>query len=123
MSTIKIMNLKEEFFFINFIGHCIPRSINRVAVLTLFRLFLFSLSRAKITDIRDMALKSFIEVQPDSHFSIQNLPYGVFKTAPDSVQRPCVAIGEYLLNLAEIAAAGLFDGSLLKDSDCFDQVC
>ncbi|XP_022979078.1 fumarylacetoacetase-like [Cucurbita maxima] len=68
-----------------------------------------------------MALKSFIEVQPDSHFSIQNLPYGVFKTAPDSVQRPCVAIGEYLLNLAEIAAAGLFDGSLLKNSDCFDQ--
>lgn len=25
-------------------------------------------------------MKSFVEVSPDSHFSIQNLPYGVFST-------------------------------------------
>ncbi|XP_035544273.1 uncharacterized protein LOC118347939 isoform X2 [Juglans regia] len=28
-----------------------------------------------------MALKSFIEVHPDFHFPIQNLPYGVFRVA------------------------------------------
>ncbi|KAG6594693.1 Fumarylacetoacetase, partial [Cucurbita argyrosperma subsp. sororia] len=68
-----------------------------------------------------MALNSFIEVHPDSHFPIQNLPYGVFKSGPGSVQRPGVAIGEYVLDLSVIASAGLFDGPLLKNSDCFLQ--
>ncbi|TYK13005.1 fumarylacetoacetase [Cucumis melo var. makuwa] len=68
-----------------------------------------------------MDLKSFIEVQPDSHFPIQNLPYGVFRTAPDLPPRPGVAIGEYVLDLSEIASAGLFDGPFLKNSDCFNQ--
>ncbi|GAB4830772.1 hypothetical protein Ancab_004805 [Ancistrocladus abbreviatus] len=68
-----------------------------------------------------MASKSFIEVDPDSHFPIQNLPYGVFKPEPASKPRPGVAIGDYVLDLSEIAAAGLFDGPLLKGSDCFHQ--
>ncbi|GAB4826512.1 hypothetical protein Ancab_033408 [Ancistrocladus abbreviatus] len=68
-----------------------------------------------------MALKSFIEVHPDSHFPIQNLPYGVFKPEPGAHPRPGVAIGEYVLDLSEIAATGLFDGPLLKGSDCFLQ--
>ncbi|KAF7803827.1 fumarylacetoacetase [Senna tora] len=69
-----------------------------------------------------MALKSFIEVHPDSHFPIQNLPYGVFKPQPNSSPRPGVAIGDYVLDLSEIASAGLFDGPLLNNSDCFLQV-
>ncbi|XP_057997681.1 fumarylacetoacetase-like isoform X4 [Hevea brasiliensis] len=68
-----------------------------------------------------MALKSFIQVHPDSHFPIQNLPYGVFKPQPTSPPRPAVAIGEYALDLSEIALAGLFDGPILKGSDCFLQ--
>ncbi|GKV01907.1 hypothetical protein SLEP1_g14419 [Rubroshorea leprosula] len=68
-----------------------------------------------------MALKSFIEAHPDSHFPIQNLPYGVFKPEPQSPARPGVAIGDYVLDLSEIAKAGLFTGPLLKDSDCFLQ--
>lgn len=44
-------------------------------------------------------------------------------TAPDLLPRPGVAIGEYVLDLSEIASAGLFDGPLLKNSDCFNQVC
>lgn len=70
-----------------------------------------------------MALKSFIEVHPDSHFPIQNLPFGVFKPAPNLVARPGVAIGDYVLDLSEIASASLFDGPILKKaSDCFHQV-
>lgn len=42
-------------------------------------------------------------------------------TAPDLLPRPGVAIGEYVLDLSEIASAGLFDGPLLKNSDCFNQ--
>ncbi|TKY72224.1 Fumarylacetoacetase protein [Spatholobus suberectus] len=58
---------------------------------------------------------------PDSHFPIQNLPYGVFKPQPISPPRPGVAIGDYVLDLSEITSAGLFDGPLLKNSDCFLQ--
>ncbi|KAJ7967776.1 putative fumarylacetoacetase [Quillaja saponaria] len=68
-----------------------------------------------------MALKSFIEVRPDSHFPIQNLPYGVFKPETVSSPRPGVAIGDFVLDLSEIASAGLFDGPILKSSDCFLQ--
>jgi len=67
-------------------------------------------------------LKSFVEVHPDSHFPIQNLPYGVFKPQPSSSPRPGVAIGDYVLDLSEIASAGLFDGPLLRNSDSFLQV-
>ncbi|XP_052181670.1 fumarylacetoacetase-like [Diospyros lotus] len=68
-----------------------------------------------------MDLESFVEVQPDSHFPIQNLPYGVFKPESGSEARPGVAIGDYVLDLSVIASAGLFDGPLLNGSDCFNQ--
>ncbi|KAL8461563.1 hypothetical protein ACS0TY_032882 [Phlomoides rotata] len=68
-----------------------------------------------------MALKSFIDVHPDSHFPIQNLPYGVFKSEPGTEPRPGVAIGDYVLDLSAVASAGLFDGPYLGNSDCFNQ--
>lgn len=64
---------------------------------------------------------SFIEVTPDSHFPIQNLPYGVFKLDSVSQPRIGVAIGEYVLDLFQIASASLFHGPLLKSSACFRQ--
>ncbi|KAL5097479.1 hypothetical protein RYX36_001806 [Vicia faba] len=66
-------------------------------------------------------LQSFIQVHPDSHFPIQNLPYGIFKPQPDSPPRPGVAIGDFVLDLSEISSAGLFNGTLLTNSDCFLQ--
>ncbi|OWM85610.1 fumarylacetoacetase [Punica granatum] len=68
-----------------------------------------------------MALKSFIEVHPDSHFPIQNLPFGVFRPDTASLARPGVAIGDYVLDLSAVASASIFDGPILKDSDCFHQ--
>lgn len=68
-----------------------------------------------------MALKSFIEVGPDSHFPIQNLPFGIFKPEPTSPPRPGVAIGDYVLDLSTISVSGLFDGPFLSGSDCFLQ--
>ncbi|XP_075488478.1 fumarylacetoacetase-like [Primulina tabacum] len=68
-----------------------------------------------------MATKSFVQVQPDSHFPIQNLPFGVFQREPSSEPRPGVAIGDYVLDLSIISSAGLFDGKFLKNSDCFNQ--
>ena len=50
---------------------------------------------------------SFIEVAPESHFPIQNLPYGIFSPADGSDRRPGVAIGEWVADLAALEASGL----------------
>ena len=56
----------------------------------------------------DPSLKSWVPVSPDSDFPIQNLPYGVFKTASGNA-RIGVAIGEYILDLQAVAKSGLLD--------------
>ncbi|KAK1307482.1 hypothetical protein QJS10_CPA10g01908 [Acorus calamus] len=67
-------------------------------------------------------MKSFVEVPPESHFPLQNLPYGVFEPVDgDGGPRIGVAIGEHVLDLSAIAVAGLFDGPILSGSDCFLQ--
>jgi fumarylacetoacetase len=53
------------------------------------------------------ALKSFIDVAPDSHFPIQNLPFGIFKPAQGGA-RVGVAIGEFVLDLLVLEEIGHF---------------
>lgn len=55
----------------------------------------------------DPALKSFVEVAADSHFPIQNLPFGVFGSRADPTPRVGVAIGDQVLDLAALEKAGL----------------
>ena len=52
-------------------------------------------------------LKSFIPVDPSSDFPIQNLPFGVFSTRQSPEPRVGVAIGEWVLDLAELEKIGL----------------
>ncbi|MDP9100303.1 MAG: fumarylacetoacetase [Verrucomicrobiota bacterium] len=52
-------------------------------------------------------MKSFIDVEPDSHFPIQNLPFGVFSPAGGK-PRIGVAIGEFVLDLAVLEERGHF---------------
>lgn len=59
----------------------------------------------------DPALKSFIAVDPESHFPIQNLPYGVFTDRDNATPRVGVAIGEVILDLAAVADMGLMPGA------------
>ncbi len=56
----------------------------------------------------DPSLRSFIPVDPSSDFPIQNLPYGVF-SANDLAPRLGVAIGDYVLDLRELAQDGRLD--------------
>ena len=49
----------------------------------------------------DPKLRSFIPVAAESHFPIQNLPYGVFAPTPTEPSRCGVRIGEFVLDLAE----------------------
>jgi fumarylacetoacetase len=50
----------------------------------------------------DPGLRSWLAVPAESHFPIQNLPYGVF-VHPDGSQRAGVAIGEEILDLTALA--------------------
>lgn len=65
--------------------------------------------------------KSFIEVSPDSHFPIQNLPYGVFRPRKGGSARIGVAIGEYVLDLALLEHTGHFQGTLLAGKGVFQK--
>ena len=51
----------------------------------------------------DPKLRSFIPVDPTSDFPIQNLPYGVFSSRDGLAPRVGVAIGDYVLDLWELA--------------------
>ncbi|WP_308639693.1 fumarylacetoacetase [Paenibacillus silvisoli] len=69
-----------------------------------------------------MALaRSFIEVEPDSHFPIQNLPYGVFRPKRGGNPRVGVAIGNYVLDLALLDEAGYLAGTRAAAKHVFAQ--
>jgi fumarylacetoacetase len=61
-------------------------------------------------------MRSFIEVAPDSHFPIQNLPFGIFnpRNAP---ARAGVAIGDLVLDLAVLEDAGHFGAQQVFAND------
>lgn len=60
-------------------------------------------------------MRSFVETAAESHFPLQNLPYGVFSTAEQPRARCGVRIGEFVLDLAVLEEAGLLP------TRCFDQ--
>jgi fumarylacetoacetase len=58
------------------------------------------------------ALKSWIEVKPDSDFSMQNLPFGMY--ADDKIEHnACTAIGEYIIDLQKVHELGYFNNVML----------
>ncbi|MEP6822972.1 MAG: fumarylacetoacetase, partial [Chthoniobacterales bacterium] len=65
-----------------------------------------------------MPLRSFIEVAPDSHFPIQNLPFGVFKPKSGAA-RVGVAIGDQVLDLSVLEEKGHFAGAEFKNEKIF----
>lgn len=60
-------------------------------------------------------MKSFVEYSQESHFPIQNLPYGIFSTSDNPKRRVGCAIGDYVLDLARLVERGKLTG------DYFDQ--
>ncbi|MDZ7716691.1 MAG: fumarylacetoacetase [Balneolaceae bacterium] len=69
----------------------------------------------------DPNLESFIDVDPKSHFPIQNLPYGVCKPKDGGEVFIATAIGDYVLNLSELEKAGVFDGPELDGKEVFNR--
>ncbi|MEW9668443.1 hypothetical protein [Ammoniphilus sp. 3BR4] len=66
-------------------------------------------------------LRSFIEVAPDSHFPIQNLPYGVFRPQRGGAPRIGIAIGNYVLDLSVLDDAGYFQSTAVAGKKVFHQ--
>lgn len=66
----------------------------------------------------DPALRSFVPVASESHFPIQNLPYGVFRR-PGEPPRVGVAIGDQVLDLALLEDQGLLDTPALRGRRVF----
>jgi fumarylacetoacetase len=66
-----------------------------------------------------MAATSWVPIPDDSPFPVSNLPYGVV-SYPDSEDRHlAVPIGDQVLDLAAIAAFGLFDGLVDEPHEVF----
>ncbi len=60
-------------------------------------------------ETHDPKRRSFVEVPSDSHFPIQNLPFGVFRPQDGSAARVGVRIGDFVLDLAGVGARGWLD--------------
>lgn len=60
-----------------------------------------------------------MDVPEDSHFPVENLPYGVFRPVAGGDARVGVAIGEHVLDLAALAEADLFDDTHLRGTNAF----
>lgn len=107
---------------------------------TIFLAYLCYLFQVYSTSIFEMA--SSLNISADSHFTIHNLPYGVFSTLPDvslfillsksnfvyyldwsqEKRRIGVAIGDHILDLSVVKH--LFNGpTISRYLDVFDEVC
>jgi fumarylacetoacetase len=53
--------------------------------------------------------RSWVPVPEGSHFPIQNLPYGLYFHEESGEERVCVAIGDYVLDLLELAEEGMLE--------------
>jgi fumarylacetoacetase len=67
-----------------------------------------------------MPLKSFIEVSTDSHFPLENLPFGVFQPK-DGRPRVGVAIGDFVVDLSVLEKLGHFQSPEFRDQKVFSQ--
>src|SRR6266487_1753669 len=67
-----------------------------------------------------MPLKSFIEVSPDSHFPLENLPFGIFQPKQGN-PRVGVAIGDLILDLSALEELGHFRSSEFQNQEVFSE--
>src|SRR5216117_1809653 len=67
-----------------------------------------------------MALRSFVEIAKNSHFPMENLPFGVFKPH-DGATRVGVAIGDLIVDLPVLEELGHFRSSEFQDRKIFSE--
>ena len=60
-------------------------------------------------------MKSWIDIKPDSDFSLYNIPFGI-GVIPDKGPGICTRIGDWVVDLASMANLAFFDRDLIDDS-------
>ena len=65
-------------------------------------------------------MSSWISIEENPQFSLQNLPYGIFSTLSDLNHRIGVAIGNYVLDMSVLTRKGVFE-SLNFDTSSLQQ--
>ena len=58
-------------------------------------------------------MSAWLSVAPDSDFSIHNFPFGICRTADRPSPRPCTALGDYVIDLAQLLDAYPIDSNLI----------
>ena len=59
-------------------------------------------------------MEAWLHVDNTSDFTIYNIPFGIGSTGDDSTKFVATAIGNYVINLAVLEEANLFDGLLME---------
>ena len=63
-----------------------------------------------------------IAVAANSPFPIENIPFGIFSPALDEPKRAGIAVGEYVVDLADLEAKGCFQSISSSFGNVFSQV-
>ncbi len=58
-----------------------------------------------------LLMSAWLSVAPDSDFSIHNFPFGICRTADRPSPRPCTALGDYVIDLAQLLDAHPLESS------------
>lgn len=64
---------------------------------------------------------SWVEISPESHFSLQNIPFGVVSTSSNPNKRPATIIGDQVLDLKAFSELGGFKPLSGFDTSVFTQ--
>jgi fumarylacetoacetase len=72
-------------------------------------------------ETHDPKLKSWVQVEENSHFPIQNLPYGIFCKKNSKEKHICTAIGNHILDLSVLSDSGILNIPQIKDKSVFNE--
>ncbi|MDP6490034.1 MAG: fumarylacetoacetase [Candidatus Thermoplasmatota archaeon] len=73
------------------------------------------------SEANNPALRSWIEVETNSHFPIQNLPFGICRSPAGGDLHVCSAIGEFVIDLAALDEVGAFDDTPVAGTEVFHE--
>ena len=72
-------------------------------------------------ETHDSKLRSWVEVDENSDFPIQNIPFGIYRPKGGGDLHVATAIGDYVLDLAYLDDAGLFNGTEVEGTEVFHE--
>ena len=72
-------------------------------------------------ETHDSKLKSWIDVDTNSDFPIQNIPFGIYSPKEGGDLHVATAIGDYLIDLAYLDDAGFFIDTEIEETEVFHE--